>query len=141
MTRAALAFFLVSSCPAVAQAGNPFVPGGGLDKAQVDRIIADRLIEFEKRIMEKIQSAPPVAGAPGMPGAVPTVDGAGLPVGGPGMAPSLPAEKGVIETSGAKMVGCINGQHVFKSADGGRMMFPPRDVQRALADGVIRACR
>lgn len=85
--------------------------------------------------------APGVAGSPGAPGAGPSYPPVGG-VGAPGMI-QAPQQGAVQEAraSGTRFLGCINGTHKFMKSTGERVTFPAAQINRAVKDGDLPACR
>ena len=48
---------------------------------------------------------------------------------------------GDARSKGTKFLGCINGSHKFKGANGERVTFPDAQINRAVKDGDLPACR
>ena len=139
---AALAAAVGASVPAQAQR-NPFVPGSGASKQEVERIVDERMKAMEARIEASsrttaVKTGPGVPGAPGAPGVPTSGPGSpvpGSPVGGPltpgssvapgaiapygapgGAMGTMGAPQGAIasaRSSDVRFLGCINGQPKF----------------------------
>ena len=136
---------------------NPFIPQSAASRAEIERVVDQKLKEAEERILSQVKSAagaPTGDGAPGAPvpgGAVaPGAPGplnpagpnyppvSGVP-GDPSAAPMTPPG-GAVEQSRARFLGCINGTHKFTSARG-RVTFTQAEINRAIKDGVLPPCR
>jgi hypothetical protein len=161
---------LAVSTPASAQR-NPFMPNGGASKAEVERIIDERLKSLEDRL-SKSKAAAPAAGTPGtpIPGAAgtPTASGPGSPIpgspaagplspgagapggiapyGSPNGASGMPsAPQGAVaeaRSADVRFLGCINGAPKFvKKTTGERVVFTTREINDAVKSGTLPACR
>src|SRR3546814_5218 len=151
--------------PPVSAQSNPFIPASPVSKADVQRMLDERLAsirdEMAKSKADAAPTAPGTPGAPGMPSgaAVPggmTPPGAmGMPGGspmGPGVpgAPGVPGDyaieppKGAVDvalSNGARFLGCINGQQKFVKRSGERVAFTAKEIREAVSAGVAPACR
>jgi hypothetical protein len=164
---AGMAAAMILAAPAYAQS-NPFVPAAGASKAEVERMLNERLKVLEERLAkaEKGGSAAPapsvpggpVPGVPGGPAAPGGIDPMGPPTGSP-MAPGAPgapmvpgapmagpleAPKGAVESArsnGVRFLGCINGQPKFVRTSGERVSFTTKEISDAVKAGFVPACR
>ena len=155
---AGLALAVAVAPPASAQS-NPFVPASAVSKANVEKIVDERLRAMEDRIIESVTSAsaanPPVAGAPmGPPAPGAPINGAAVPGGmmPPGALPGQPGAelappeppKGPVEAArdnGVRFIGCINGAPKFARESGERVTFSEDEVSEAVKSGFLPKCR
>lgn len=170
LTVAGMALAVVFASPAQAQS-NPFLPASAASKANVEKIVEEKMRALEERLnasMKKANEAGAPNGLPGgpaVPGAIPNgPSGANVPGGmtPPGMMPPgalphgipgapdgmplAPVEppKGVVEAAiddGMRFVGCINGVPKFSKRNGQRLVFKQADINDAIKTGLIPACR
>lgn len=154
---------------------NPFVPASQAQRADIERIVDERMKSSEARLMAAIAkagtakgAAATVPGAPGLPGSTAASGVPGSPIGGAGpmtpggAGPSYPpvgSMGGSIgggmpgmqapqvsdiqqqRQSGTRFLGCINGTHKFMKTTGERVTFSPAQINRAVKDGELPACR
>ncbi|QAY80138.1 hypothetical protein [Sphingosinicella sp. BN140058] len=166
---AACMLAVAAAAPALAQS-NPFIPSAAASRAEVKRMMDERLRVLEAKIAKSNAAPPPAApGVPGapvpganMPGAAvpgtmappPGMPGApvmaGIPgaPGAPGMpggVPAAPVEapKGAIEAAqgeGVRFLGCINGRQKFVRTNGQRVAFTDKEISAAVKANFIPSC-
>lgn len=155
--------------PPVFAQSNPFIPASPVSKAEVNRMLDERLASIREEMAKSKADAAPVApgtpGAPGVPGGMPSgaaVPGGMTPPGAPGvpggspMGPGIPGgpgvpgdyqlepPKGAVDaalSNGARFLGCINGQQKFVKRSGERVAFTAKEIREAVSAGVAPACR
>jgi hypothetical protein len=154
--------------PPVSAQSNPFIPASPVSKADVQRMLDERLASIRDEMAKnKADAAPTAPGMPGAPGAPGMPSGAAVPGGmtppgapgipggspmGPGIpgAPGVPGDysieppKGAVEaalSNGARFLGCINGQQKFVKRSGERVAFTAKEIREAVSSGVAPACR
>ena len=132
---------------------NPFKPASAASKAEVEKIIDGKLKEVESRLTAAVKSAnatgPGVAaGAANAPGGplAPGAPGAGINYPGdvPGASGTAVEPVDPIEAArkdGARFIGCINGAPKFVQKSGERLIFTKSQINAAIKDGILPACR
>jgi len=149
---------------------NPFVPASQAQRADIERIVDARIKEAEARVLAAVKAqagkgaTSAIPGAAGVPGAPVSPGAPGAPVSGtgpltPGAAgPSYPPVGGAVggvgvvqapqqseiqtqRQAGTRFLGCINGTHKFMKTTGERVTFSPAQINRAVKDGELPACR
>lgn len=155
---------------------NPFVPQSAASRAEIERIVDEKIKAAEARVLASMKTAAAKGGtsaAPGTPGAPVSPGSPGAPVtpgatgpgplspGGAGTAgPNYPPVGGVggvngmgvaaapqqseiaqARTGGTRFLGCINGTHKFMKQTGERVTFSQAQINRAVKDGDLPACR
>lgn len=136
---------------------NPFIPASPASKADVERMLDERMAGIRDEIAKLKSDAPASApGTPGGPGAMPNggaVGGAmgppdplmGSPLGaGPQAALPIEEPKGAVEAArgnGVRFLGCINGQQKFVRNSGERVAFTAKEIREAVKAGFVPECR
>lgn len=161
LAMAGMAFAMFAAPAAFAQS-NPFIPASPASKADVERMLEEKMAGIRDEIAKlkaeaPASAAPGAPGVPGAPGALPNgaaVPGgmsppAGLPGGSP-LGTGVPGEyameppKGAIEAAranGVRFLGCINGQQKFVRNSGERVSFTAKEIREAVKAGFVPECR